>query len=88
MSIMRMRKFFSKPLKVGKSRRTFAFLTPAGIVFVLLIIVLLVGTYYSFGGPPAGDDRRLVVHVGHSSVCVSVRNGMASFAWTADGPRC
>lgn len=54
MSIMRMRKFFSKPLKVGKSRRTFAFLTPAGIVFVLLIIVLLVGTYYSFGGPPAG----------------------------------
>ena len=54
MSIMRMRKFFSKPLKVGKGKRTFAFLTPAGIVFVLLIIVLLVGTYYSFGGPPSG----------------------------------
>lgn len=54
MSIMRMRKFFSKPLKVGKGKRTFAFLTPAGIVFVLLIIVLLVGTYYSFGGPQGG----------------------------------
>lgn len=54
MSIMRMRKFFGKPLKVGKGKRTFALLTPAGIVFVLLIIVLLVGTYYSFGGPQGG----------------------------------
>ena len=51
MSIMRMRKFFSRPVKVGKGRRSLQLLSPALMIFLLLIVVFLIGTYYSFGPP-------------------------------------
>lgn len=49
MSIMRMRKFFSRPVKLGKKNRHIKFLTPSMILFALLIIALLIGTFFSFG---------------------------------------
>ncbi len=51
MSIMRMRKFFSRPVKVGKGKRRLELLSPAMMIFVLIIIALLIGTYFSFGPP-------------------------------------
>jgi hypothetical protein len=57
MSIFRMRKFFSRPVKVGKGKRAYAWLTPSMIIFILIIVALLVGTWFSFGPPSraAGD---------------------------------
>jgi len=59
MSIMRMRKFFARPIKVGKGKRRLQLLTPAMVIFVLIIIALLIGTYFSFGPPSraAGEGR-------------------------------
>ncbi len=59
MSIMRMRKFFARPIKVGKGKRRLQLLTPAMLIFVLIIIALLIGTYFSFGPPSraAGESR-------------------------------
>ncbi len=59
MSIMRMRKFFGRPIKVGKGKRRLQLLTPAMMIFVLIIIALLIGTYFSFGPPSrAASDGR------------------------------
>ena len=57
MSIFRMRKFFSRPVKVGKGKRAYEWLTPSMIIFILIIAALLVGTWFSFGPPSraAGD---------------------------------
>jgi parvulin-like peptidyl-prolyl isomerase len=57
MSIMRMRKFFSKPVKFGKRKRSIAILTPAMLLFIIIIIALLIGTYYSFGPPSRADSQ-------------------------------
>jgi parvulin-like peptidyl-prolyl isomerase len=60
MSIMRMRKFFSRPVKVGKGKRRIQLLSPSMMIFSLLVIAFLIGTYYSFGPPSraAGEPGR------------------------------
>lgn len=70
MSIFRMRKFFSRPVKVGKGKRAYAWLTPSMIIFVLIIAALLVGTWFSFGPPsraagegPAQHSAKLSANV-------------------------
>ena len=61
MSIMGMRKFFSRPVRLGKGRRSLQLLTPAMMLFVLIIIALLIGTYFSFG-PPSRAARQARGH--------------------------
>ncbi|MCX7599707.1 MAG: tetratricopeptide repeat protein [Armatimonadetes bacterium] len=55
MSIMRMRKFFRKPLRLRFGRKHLSFGTPVQVVFWGIVIIFVVGAYYSFG--PAGRAR-------------------------------
>lgn len=55
MSIMRMRKFFRKPMRLRVGRRHLSFGTPVQVVFWGIVIIFVVGAYYSFG--PAGRAR-------------------------------
>lgn len=55
MSIMRMRKFFRKPLRLRVGRKHLSFGTPVQVVFWGIVIIFVVGAYYSFG--PAGRAR-------------------------------
>lgn len=56
MSIVRMRKVFRgrKRVKIGK--KYFNILSPAEIIFGLIIVIFVVGAYYTFGGPAGGSD--------------------------------
>lgn len=53
MSIMRMRKFFRQPLKVGKGKKSITLISPAAILYILIVATLLVGIYFSFGASQA-----------------------------------
>ncbi len=56
MSIVRMRKFFQRSIKIRIGRRTFSVGTPVQIVFWGIVIIFVIGAYYSFG--PAGRAVR------------------------------
>ncbi len=57
MSIMKMRKFFREPLQIGKGKKSMTLLSPAALVFILIIVTLLVAIYFEFGAaqPASGQ---------------------------------
>lgn len=73
MSIVRMRKIFRgrKRVKIGK--KYLNILSPAEIIFGLIIIIFVVGAYYTFGGPGGGSGA--AQQQGRVSGVVAVVNG-------------
>jgi parvulin-like peptidyl-prolyl isomerase len=49
MSIVRMRKFFRRSIRFRIGRKSFSFGTPVQIVFWGIVVIFVVGAYYSFG---------------------------------------
>ncbi len=70
-----MRKFFSRPVKVGKGKRSYAWLTPSMIIFILIIAALLVGTWFSFGPPSRAAGEGPAQHQAKLSANVAKVNG-------------
>lgn len=58
MSIVRMRKFFRRPIRIRIGRHAFSFGTPVQIVFWGIVIIFVVGAYYSFGPPTRGGREQ------------------------------
>lgn len=56
MSIMRMRKVFRSKLKVKAGKKHVELASPAEMVFYLIIVIFLVGAFYTFGGPGGAKD--------------------------------
>ncbi|NLO74651.1 MAG: hypothetical protein GX100_11175 [candidate division WS1 bacterium] len=75
MSIMRMRKMFSRQrkVKVGKKRVTLPSL--AVIIFALLIIIFVIGAFWSFGGPSGGGPSDTGAPTFTGSMIVARVNG-------------
>ncbi|MBC7288772.1 MAG: tetratricopeptide repeat protein, partial [Armatimonadetes bacterium] len=49
MSIVRMRKFFRRPIRVRIARRSLTLGTPVQLVFWGIVLIFVLGAYYSFG---------------------------------------
>lgn len=51
MSIVRLRKVFRKKIEVGLGKKKFNIGSPMELIFWLIVVIFVVGAYYTFGGP-------------------------------------
>jgi parvulin-like peptidyl-prolyl isomerase len=51
MSIVRMRKVFRNKMKIKTGKKHMEIASPAELVFYLIIVIFLMGAFYTFGGP-------------------------------------
>lgn len=77
MSIVQMRKFFRRSLRVRIGRKSFHFGTPVQIIFWAIVVIFVVGAYYSFGPSGVGSPgeqtgaaklSRVVAKVGKQTI--------------------
>jgi peptidyl-prolyl cis-trans isomerase C len=57
MSIVRMRKVFRRRNKVKLGKKEFTMPSVVEVVFYLIVVIFLVGAYYTFGGPGGGGHE-------------------------------
>jgi peptidyl-prolyl cis-trans isomerase C len=51
MSIVRLRKVFRKKIEVGVGKKKFSIGSPMELIFWIIVVIFVVGAYYTFGGP-------------------------------------
>jgi parvulin-like peptidyl-prolyl isomerase len=73
MSIVRMRKFFRQPVRLRWGRRAVSVGSPVQIIFWSIVIIFVVGAYYSFG--PSAARRQAAVEAGTRVAPVVARVG-------------
>jgi len=61
MSIVRLRKIFRKKASIGTAKRRIQLPSVATIIFGVIVVIFVVGAYYTFGGPArrAGREQAL-----------------------------
>lgn len=75
MSIVRMRKIFRTRKRVKIGKRHMHLPSPAEFIFYLIILIFVVGAYYTFGGPARSHRDEYSGRQGRVSAIVAVVNG-------------
>jgi len=57
MSIVRMRKQFRKKIRITLGSKKMSIGSPMEIIFWFIVLIFLVGAYYTFGAPPTGETE-------------------------------
>ena len=58
MSIVRLRKVFRKKIRVGIGKRKLSVGSPMDIIFWGIVVIFVVGAFYTFGGPGGGSHQQ------------------------------
>jgi parvulin-like peptidyl-prolyl isomerase len=57
MSIVRLRKVFRKKIEVGVGKKKFSIGSPMELIFWVIVVIFVVGAYYTFGGPTSRSQN-------------------------------
>ncbi len=75
MSIVRLRKLFRKKIDVGIGKRRISMGSPMEIIFWVIVVIFLVGAFYTFGGPSSQGGRKSEQGTRNVSKIVAVVDG-------------